>query len=123
MAKKKWPKLPYYLIPLFHCAHVYLCRSREEWNQACNYLGCNKGEIGMLAGATQTYQNIEQQENLYLLGVFNGEVATLVHECAHIAFYVCRDTGVTVDTEGANETYCYLLDRMFTEFLPLIKQD
>ena len=59
----------------------------------------------MQTGATQTYQNIEQQENLYLLGVFNGEVATLVHECAHIAFNVCRDTGVTVDTEGANETY------------------
>ncbi|MBP1035875.1 hypothetical protein J8631_09915 [Serratia fonticola] len=121
MAKVKWPKLPRYLIPLFQCANVYLCRSREEWHQACAALGCDGDDISMLGGATRQYQNIELQENLYLLGVFNGDIATLVHECAHVAFYVCRDTGVTINLDDANETYCYLLDKLFSHFLPHIE--
>jgi hypothetical protein len=118
--KKKWPKLPSYLIPLFKSANVYLCCSREEWKQACDFLGGDTGSIEMLGGATTAYTNAEAVENLYLLGVFNGDVATLVHECAHVAFYTCRDVGVVIDTDAANETYCYLLDRMFSHFLPYI---
>ncbi|WP_244638703.1 hypothetical protein [Pantoea agglomerans] len=57
------------------------------------------------------------------MGVFNDSLTTLVHECAHAAFYCCSDVGVTVKTDEANETYCYLLDRMFSHFLPHIKQD
>ncbi|EEE8861636.1 hypothetical protein C7188_22530, partial [Salmonella enterica subsp. enterica serovar Dublin] len=59
---------------------------------------------------------------LYLLGVFNGNAATLVHECAHVAFYVCRDVGVTTHPGDANETYCYMLDRMFSHFLPFFHE-
>ncbi|ECD4706751.1 hypothetical protein E1C95_09145 [Salmonella enterica subsp. enterica serovar Bonariensis] len=113
MAKVKWPKLPRYLIPLFQCANVYLCRSRGEWYQASEALGCQRGDVDMLSGATQTYCNAETGEALYLLGVFDGELSTLAHECAHIAFYVCRDTGVVVHEEGANETYCYLVGGLF----------
>lgn len=123
MAKNKWPKLPSYLIPLFQCAHIYLCRTREEWYQATAHLGCENRSVEMLNGATQTFTYEETGENLYLLGVFNGDIATLVHECAHIAFYVCRDTGVTVHPDNSNETYCYLLDRMFSALLPHIKQE
>lgn len=113
MAKKKWPKLPRYLIPLFHCANVYLCRSREEWSQACDALDCSRSDLSALSGATQTYRNADTGETLYLLGVFDGALSTLAHECAHIAFYVCRDTGVVVEEAGANETYCYLVGGLF----------
>lgn len=123
MAKTKWPKLPRFFVPLFHCANVYLCRSREEWDKACIHLGVEPGVADALVGCCQQYQNTETNENLYLIGVFNGESATLVHECAHAAFYCCRDVGVTIDTGAANETYCYLLDRMFSAFLPRIKLD
>lgn len=116
--KPKWPKLPRYLIPLFECAHVYLCRSREEWSQACAVLGIGPGSIEMLSGATVPVRNIETGENLYLLGVFNGDIATLAHESAHIAFYVCGDAGVPTPAGEANESYCYLLDKIFSHFLP-----
>lgn len=54
MAKTKWPKLPRFFVPLFHSANVYLCRSKEEWDQACIHLGVDSGGNEMLAGATQS---------------------------------------------------------------------
>lgn len=123
MAKTKWPKLPRFFVPLFHSANVYLCRSKEEWDAACVHLGVETGGNDMFVGCCQHYQNIDNNENIYLIGVFNGEAATLVHECAHATFYCCRDVGVAIDTSAANETFCYLLDRMFSAFLPHIKQD
>lgn len=123
MAKTKWPKLERFFVPLFHSANIYLCRSKEEWDSACIHLGVETGGLECLVGACQQYQNNESGENLYLIGVFNSDPATLVHECAHAAFYCCRDVGVTIDTNAANETYCYLLDRMFSHFLPHIKQE
>lgn len=116
--KLKWPKLPSFLVPLFQSANVYLCRTREEWHQACVYLGTSPDGIEMLQGVATCYRNEKDGENLYLIGVFNDDISTLVHECAHIAFYTCRDVGVTVEVDSANETYCYLLDRMVTHFLP-----
>lgn len=123
MAKKKWPKLPGFTIPLFRCANVYLCRTAEEWDSACDYLGCEGGSHEMLSGCTQTFQNKEAGENTYLLGVFNNDLATLVHECGHIAFYVCRDVNVPTDASLSSETYCYMLDRLFSEFLPYIRPE
>ncbi|MDI8850440.1 hypothetical protein MJL90_21535, partial [Salmonella enterica subsp. enterica serovar Anatum] len=41
--KTKWPKLPRFFVPLFHSANVYLCRSKEEWDQACIHLGVDSG--------------------------------------------------------------------------------
>lgn len=118
--KNKWPKLPAYCVPLFNSAWVYLCVSRDEWHQACAHLN-DSSNIDMLGGACKHYQNTETGENMYLLGVFNNDIATLVHECAHATFYCCNDVGVTVSTSEANETYCYMLDRMFSYFLPYIK--
>lgn len=123
MAKKRWPKLDRFHVPLFRSANIYLCITNEQWLSACDYLGVDGGGLDGLVGACQQYQCNETGENLYLIGVFNCDPATLVHECAHATFYCCRDVGVTIDTNAANETYCYLLDRMFSHFLPHIKQE
>jgi len=123
MAKTKWPKLPRFFVPLFHCANVYLCRSKEEWQQALLSLSEQEQNLAHSNGRTMHFCDDDTGENMYLVGVFDGQISTLVHECAHATFYCCNDVGVTIDTGSANETYCYLLDRMFTAFLPYIKQD
>ncbi|WP_370429185.1 hypothetical protein [Klebsiella michiganensis] len=123
MAKTKWPKLPRYLIPLFQSANIYLCRSKDEWVQAEMAIGVSLANVSMVNGMCRQFVNDETGENLYLVGVFDNSIATLVHECAHATFYCCSDVGVTTHHADANETYCYLLDRMFSAFLPHLKQD
>nr|DAO40942.1 MAG TPA: SprT-like family protein [Caudoviricetes sp.] len=123
MAKVKWPKLPRYFVPLFNTANIYLARTRNEWVQAEKALGVDAGQLSFTLGRCRHYQNESTGENMYLIGVFDNNIATLVHECAHATFYCCHDVGVVVETDKANETYCYLLDRMFSHFLPYIKEE
>jgi hypothetical protein len=59
---------------------------QEEWDAACVHLGVETGGNDMFIGCCQHYQNVDNNENIYLIGVFNGEAATLVHECAHATF-------------------------------------
>ena len=123
MAKAKWPKLPSYAVPLFNSGRIYLCRSRGEFREAMRAIGVDPGNVDSLNGLCRHYENEDSGENIYVLGVFNGSDSTLVHECAHATFFVCHDFGVKVDTGSANETYCYMLDRMFSHFLQYLKQE
>lgn len=123
MAKPKWPKLPSFTIPLFQHAQVYLCVSKSEWNHAQVSISLPPADLSSIAGRCRQFVNDVTGESLYLIGVFDGSPATLVHECAHATFYCCHDVGVTVETDKANETFCYMLDRMFSHFLPHIKQE
>ncbi|WP_369461983.1 hypothetical protein [Citrobacter braakii] len=75
-----------------------------------------------MSGLCRHFVNEATGENIYIIGVFSDGVTTLVHECSHATFFVCHDFGVKVDTGSANETYCYMLDRMFSHFLPFIKE-
>lgn len=49
---------------------------------------------------------------LHVIGVFNGKLSTIAHECAHMAFDICSRVGVDVEPGRANETYCYLMSRL-----------
>ena len=123
MAKKnKWPKLPCFTIPLFHCANVYLAVTREQFQQADAFLGGSIGDKPFNSGLASNYENTETGERVYLIGVFDKQLATLVHECAHVCFYACDDVGVTTEPGDANETYCYMLDRMFSHFAPVVAE-
>jgi len=122
MAKAKWHKLPAFTIPLFQSAHVYLAVTMEEYQHADKFLGGSGDEKPFNLGIASNYENAETGERVYLIGVFDKQISTLVHECAHVCFYACADVGVTTRPEDANETYCYMLDRMFSHFLPFIHE-
>lgn len=125
MAKKeskvKWPKVESYLVPLFHSSWVYLFTTPEDWKQAHRHLGVDLNNLVRINGCVRHFYEASTGENMYMIGVFDGKVSTLVHECAHACFYVCSDVGVPIDTSEPNETYCYMLERMFERFLPHIK--
>lgn len=122
MAKPKWPKLPRMLVPLFECAQVYLCTNREEWMQAYAVLGLEPDNVRSLGGCVRRIENVETGELLILIGVFTGELHVLAHECAHAAFRICETSGVEISREGNNETYCYLLDKLFKFGEPHVKK-
>ena len=122
MAKAKWHKLPAFTIPLFQSAHVYLATTREQFQHADKFLGGSGDEKPFNLGFASNYENTDTGERCYLIGVFDQQIATLVHECAHVCFYVCSDVGVTTRPEDANETYCYMLDRTGNHFLPFIQE-
>lgn len=123
MAKAKWQKLPALTIPLFQSANVYLAVTRDEFQYADKFLGGSIGDRPFNLGLASNYENTETGERVYLIGVFDNQISTLVHECAHVCFYVCADVGVTTNPEDSNETYCYLLDRMVSRFLQYLKQE
>lgn len=123
MAKKnKFPKLPCFTVPLFNSANVYLAVTREQFKQADAFLGGSVGYKPFNVGLASNYENEDTGERIYLIGVFDDHLTTLVHECAHVCFYVCDDVGVTTTPGDANETYCYMLDRMFSHFAPVVAE-
>ncbi|WP_373225228.1 hypothetical protein [Enterobacter cloacae complex sp. ESBL7] len=113
MVKAKWPKLPQLLVPLFECAQVYLCVTREEWRQAYQSLHLMPDNVDHLAGCVRQLENCDTGARIILVGVFTGELHVLAHECAHAAFRICEISGVEISPAGNNETYCYLVDKLF----------
>ncbi|EJP5182663.1 hypothetical protein NT945_003986 [Salmonella enterica] len=113
MKKTRWPKLPNLLVPLFECARVYLCSSRNEWLQVYAAFRMEPEDIRDLGGCVRVIENTESGDVIILLGVFTGELHVLAHECAHVAFRICSLCGVEINPDGSNETYCYLLGKIF----------
>jgi hypothetical protein len=55
----------------------------------------------------------------YLVGVFNGELGTLVHELAHTAFKILRHVNVPASFKH-QEAFAYLQQFMFDDLHALI---
>ncbi|EBI0307175.1 hypothetical protein GYD00_001137 [Salmonella enterica] len=120
--KAKWPELPSLLVPLFECAHIYLCTSCNEWEQAYKAMNIEPNDVNSLAGCVRLIECTKTGEVTIMLGVFTGQLEVLVHECAHVAFRVCSLCGVEINPEGSNETYCYLLDKVFRFAEPYVRK-
>lgn len=61
-------------------------------------------------------------QGMYYVGVFDKQISTLAHECAHIAFFLLGAVGVPTHAGDVNEAYCYLLGFMMREFGPVIME-
>ncbi|WKM72889.1 hypothetical protein Q2T70_03835 [Klebsiella oxytoca] len=97
-------------VPLFENGSVVFCTSIQEWHELHRGLKVDGGD-DLTNGASRTLRH-KTHGSLYIIGVFNGKHSTVAHECAHVAFDICSDVGVTVQPGCANETYCYLLSRL-----------
>ena len=96
-------------VPLFECGEVIFCQSWNDWSELHDRINVDGGEhTGN--GASHTVSSVKG--TLFIIGVFNGSWSTLAHECAHIAFDVCKKVGVTVEPGLPNETFCYLISRL-----------
>lgn len=94
---------------------VYLITSEEKWHDTMHYLTA-KDSDGDLGAGRATQLECGEFGRIYLVGVFDGSLAALVHECSHVMFYILDYVGVEIERGAANETFCYGIDKLFGDF-------
>ena len=111
----KWPK-PFkeFSVPLYG-GRVYIFDNKDKARQAHEYLTKKPTEAMTGAGRTTQFDNSDNGAVSYVICVFDGKTCTLVHELAHLTFFILDRAGVPVDVGANNEAYCYLLDTLFEE--------
>ncbi|HDJ0834900.1 TPA: hypothetical protein PPJ19_001378 [Escherichia coli] len=125
MAKAKGIKLPQFKVPLFEHTTVFFCPTREMFYEFCEKAGIPIEPDFELAGGLTLTCTGEKGGNFYVIAVFDNELGTLVHECAHTTFHVLSDVGVVATTDPthpANETYAYMVGRIFDAFFPILAE-
>lgn len=115
-----FPSLPKYHVPLFEGRYVYLCLTKDDWINAHQYVGATAKNLDR-RGAANSFHSLSGDEDIHLLGVFDGQTSTLAHEAAHLVFDICHLVGVEVEVGRSNETFCYLLDSIIRFAEPYIK--
>lgn len=114
MAKKKWPKPSIeFPVPIYG-GTAYLYRTQSEFEDALAFIGANTAQ-SKANGKCQHLTNNVTGESIYMVGWFNSQKSTLVHECAHMAFFILAHAGIDA-RESAGEAFCYLQDWLFTKF-------
>ncbi|MCU6253740.1 hypothetical protein KWH41_02415 [Escherichia coli] len=125
MAKAKGIKLPQFKVPLFEHTTVFFCPTREMFYEFCEKAGIQIEPDFELAGGLTLTCTGEKGGNFYVIAVFDNELGTLVHEAAHTTFHVLSDVGVVATTDPshpANETYAYMVGRIFDAFSPILAE-
>lgn len=125
MAKAKGIKLPHFKIPLFEHTTVFFCPTREMFYEFCEKAGIPIEPDFELAGGLTLTCTGEKGGNFYVIAVFDNELGTLVHEAAHTTFHVLSDVGVVATTDPThpvNETYAYMIGRIFDAFFPILAE-
>lgn len=105
--KPKFPKpAKQFEIPLYG-GTVMLFKTPKAFEQAVAYLKVPRDEELVLAGTFMPLEN-DEGEALFLIGWFDGNRSTLVHEAGHLAIFVCKRVGIDPN-DSAGEAFCYLL--------------
>ncbi|MBK2848553.1 hypothetical protein FKK67_02285 [Escherichia coli] len=125
MAKAKGIKLPQFKVPLFEHTTVFFCPTCDMFYEFCDKAGIPIEPDFELAGGLTLTCTGEKGGNFYVIAVFDNELGTLVHEAAHTTFHVLSDVGVVATTDPthpANETYAYMVGRIFDAFFPILAE-
>lgn len=62
----------------------------------------------------------EDEGHIYI-GIFDGRIATLAHECDHAAFTILEGCSIKVGAGEHEETHAYLLGWLIATIEPLIR--
>lgn len=108
--KTKWPTGGVCRNVIPYGGNVWLFTDRKKWQQAAEF--CNSGahvrkSVGLCLWAENT-----KGHQIYIVGVFNQNVGTLVHELTHACLNIAKHAGFDAG-DGNGEPFCYLLDNLF----------
>ena len=94
---------------------VYLTNSKKQFLECAKWVNVEKKRL--YCGCSMHLEN-ERGQSFILLGVFDNELPTLVHECSHASFQILEWAGVDTK-EGSNEAFCYLNGYIFSQAMKL----
>lgn len=117
MAKKNpFVKCPKVDIPLYG-GTIFFYADVNEYKAACIAIGSdfNGPCVGQFIAAENDSGSV-----IYLIGVFNNSLTTLVHEVCHVAISIIRRAGFRPEN-GNGEPFCYLTDYLFQELSKYVK--
>lgn len=117
-----WEIQPSLLVPLFKCGRVFLFTDRQVLADATEALGVESDDLDGCLGISRQISGPDG-EYAFVVGVFDNDVTTLVHELAHVTFNILTRVGVTVEANAANETFCYMQEELLTYFLPYLLEE
>ena len=122
MSKPKWPK-KYCKIVKIHLygSSIYAFNSRKGFEKAAAYMNVDVSHYGT-DGISLPLEDKKDGSSIYILGIFDGKLDTLVHECAHITHFVAQKTGWD-SSAGNGEPYCYLIGHIFKKLERFVKND
>lgn len=111
----KLPTLPRpwrdFVVPMYG-GRVIAYRDRRRYQSAVRACyGPEDEDMATCRGMCFPAQN-EAGARLYVVGWFDGELPTLVHECGHLAVFVLGHAGID-PKDSAGEPLCYVLDYVF----------
>lgn len=122
MTTKKRPSWPrsVKLLPLpIYGGSIALCNTPEEWERCHETLNLD-GSVNGAYGKASYFEN-ENGQAIFLIGIFKPDMGTLVHECGHVALFVCERVGINPFSSNG-EPYCYLLGAIFDMFSKIIAE-
>ena len=89
--------------------------------KAGEFLKNPMGNIQNSCGNAVALQN-ESGRRIYLLGVYDNSLATLVHEVGHVTLFVMEYAGIDA-YDSLAEPVCYLLGDMYEKLEKAFKND
>lgn len=108
MPKPAWPKpVADFYVPLYG-GRVCLFTSPDKYSKALEFLQQAPGKP-RVAGCARWLRR--DDEDMYMVGWFDGKPSTLVHEAGHVALYIAEHVGIKPAASGG-EPFCYLLDNL-----------
>ena len=96
----EWPKgIRSAYVPIYG-GTVFFIKTKEDYEKAQTYLSRDK--CNNLVGISGVYSVFTDSSNdtIYLCGVFNEELSTLVHELYHITSAILDTVGIEHGTES-----------------------
>jgi len=117
MKVRRPPKAQVYEIPLY-AGLIYFFTDRAAFKRSLrDVTEVNLDVLDTASGLTVTVPGEDQA--IYVVGIFEGGLRTLVHEMLHVTLEICDRVGM--DPVAANgEPACYLMDTLFDRFQGLV---
>jgi len=113
--KLKWPvkKVTYIHVEVYDL-HLWFFKDRKTMTKALEYIDCPTDNLETSLGRAWWGDNPKEKRAIFLVGVFDNSLDTLVHEIAHISSYMLQQVNIPLES-ASSEPLAYLQGYLFNK--------